>query len=227
MTPSKRLIEAITVALEITGSQLSDPALEFAVADLSKYPEPQVLAALMRCCRELKPRQFTLEAVLSRVDDGRPTTEEAWGLVPKDEAASVVWTTEMREAAAVAAPMLSIGDLVAARMAFKEKYPTLVQRARDARLPVQWEISLGHDLIGRELVLLDAAEKGRLSPRKVRSLLPYHRDNEGLHARLLALEGKSAAALLPAPSEKAKKLMADLRTKLVVKSTADAKDKAA
>jgi hypothetical protein len=220
VTPSKKLIEAITVALEITNTQLSDPAIEFMLADLCRYPELQVLGALTRCCRELKPRQFTLEAVLSRIEDGRPTTEEAWGLVPKDESVSAVWTTEMREAWGAAHPQLRDGDLIAARMAFKEKYPTLVQRARDARLPVQWEVSLGHDLIGRELVLLDAAEKGRLSPQKVRSLLPYHRDNEGLHARLLALEGRSAAALLPAPSEKMKKLVSDLRAKLMAPPSA-------
>jgi len=218
MSPSKKLIEAVTVALEITNTHLSDAALDFMLADLCRYPEPHVLGALLRCCRELKPRQFTLEAVLSRVDDGRPGAEEAWAAIPKDEHGSVVWTTEMRDAWAASYPLLRDGDLIAARMAFKEKYPPLVQRARDARLPVQWEISLGHDLVGRELVLLDAAEKGRLSPQKVRSLLPYHRENEGLNARLLALEGKSAAALLPAPSEKVKKLVADLRAKLELKS---------
>ena len=224
MTPTKKLIEAITVAFEITNTpQLSDTAVDFMLAELCRYPEPHVLGALLRCCRELKPRQFTLEAVLSRIDDGRPGAEEAWAMIPKDERGSVVWTTEMREAWAVAHPLLDIGDLIAARMAFKEKYPMLVQRSRDARQPVQWEISLGHDLIGRELVLLDAAEKGRISPQNVRSLLPYHRDNEGLNARLLALEGKSAAALLPVPSEAGKKVLADLRAKFPVKTTADAR----
>lgn len=218
MTATHSLIEALTVALEITNTTLSDSAYEFMLSDLSRYPEPQVLAALMRCCRELKPRQFTLEAVLSRIDDGRPDPEGAWASIPKDENGSVVWTTEMRDAWSAALPLIQLGLLVPARMAFLEAYRKQVQLARDSRFPVEWEVSLGHDLIGRELVLLDAAEKGRLSPRKVRSLLPYHRDNEGLNARLLALEGKSAAALLPAPSEKVKKLVADLRAKLVLKS---------
>lgn len=190
MNASEKLIKAIGVTLEITATQLSDGAVKLMLADLAAYPEPQVLAALRRCCRELKSR-LTLADVISRIDDGRPAPEEAWAMVPKDEAASAMMTSEMREAFAVVYAMVSVGELVPARMAFLERYRTAVQQARDARQPVQWEFSPGTDKAGRELVILDAAEKGRISLDGARRLLPYHREDEGLSARLLSLAEKS------------------------------------
>lgn len=187
MKASANLIKAIGVTLEVTGTQLSDGAVKMMLSDLSGYAEPLVLAALKRCCRELKPHQFTLEAVLSRIDDGRPGPEEAWSMLPRDEASSVVWSTEMRDAYGVAAPLINEGDHVAARMAFLERYRVAVQRARDARIPVEWEFSPGTDKSGRELVLLDAAEKGRISVEAAHRLLPHHREDEMLNARLLAI----------------------------------------
>ena len=225
MRASDELIKAFGVTLEITDTPPpSKGAATAMIEDLATYPEPQVLAALRRCCRELKGR-LTLADILTRIEDGRPAPEAAWGMVPKDEGASVVWTTEMREAYESAYSQITVGDLIPARMAFLESYRVLVQKARDSRLPVEWVVSLGHDNSGRELVLLDAAEKGRISQQNVRSLLPYHRDDEALNARLLALEGKSAAALLLVPSEAGNKVLADLRAKFPVKTTT--RDKAA
>lgn len=184
---SERLIKAFTVTLEVTQSEVSDPAAMVMLADLAMYSEPQVLAALKRCARELKPRQFCLAAVIERIDDGRPTPEVAWSMVPKDERASVCWTTEMRDAYNAAYPLIKDGDTVQARMAFLEAYRAQVQLARDARRPVEWELSLGFDKDGRELVVLDAAEKGRISMAAAKAALPYHRDDDGLNARLLSI----------------------------------------
>lgn len=194
---SEAVIKAVGVVLELTATDLSPGALRAVVADLATYPEHQVLAALNRCRRELKPRQFSLAAVIERLDDGRPGPEEAWSMVPKDERGSVYWTTEMRDAYAVAYPLVTSGDTVQARMAFLERYRNLVQLARDGRYPVQWEFSPGHDKDGRELVLLDAVQKGRLDVNRARQLLPYHREDVGLEARLLSAAG--AEHLLPAP----------------------------
>ena len=186
---SESLIKAMGVTLELTGTQLSDVAVKVILNDLSALPEPQVLGALKRCVRELKGR-LTLADILQRLDDGRPGPEEAWAMLPKDETATVVWTLEMREASAVAWPLIVAGELVQARMAFLEKYRSLVQQARDGRKPVEWEVSLGHDKDGRELVLLDAVEKGRISAEGAMALLPHHRDAE-TSPRLLALAEKA------------------------------------
>lgn len=189
--PSKALLQAIAVTAELTGTQLSQPAARVLAEDLSRYPEKQVLGALVRCRKELRGRMSVAD-VIARLDDGRPGAEEAWAMIPRDESGSVVWTDEMRFAYGVAAPLIEEGDLVAGRMAFLENYRALVQKARDESIPVRWEPSLGWDARGREGVLLEAAQKGRLSAAHVAGLLPHHDD--GAHARLRALIGKVADA---------------------------------
>ena len=211
MNVSDDLLKAIGVTLELTSTTLSKDAIRVIANDLAAYPEPQVLASLKRCCRELKGR-LTLADILARIDDGRPDPEGAWASIPKDESGSVVWTTEMRDAWAVAYPLIAEGDLVPARMAFLERYRVAVQQARDARRPVEWEFSPGTDKDGRELVLLDAATKGRISVEGARALLPHHRADEGLNARLLALAGK-VVPVLAAPGDAGKEARAALRQK--------------
>jgi hypothetical protein len=132
------------------------------------------MRALSRCRKELKPGQFCVEAIISRLDDGRPGPEEAWAMLPHDEYKTVVWTEEMSGAWGVAYPLLNEGETVAARMAFKESYNRLVTEAREKRVPAKWTASLGHDKAGREVVLLEAMQKGRLTANQVQGLLPYH-----------------------------------------------------
>lgn len=194
MPASKALAQAIAVAAELTGTQLSTPAARVMAEDLARYPEDQVIGALNRCRRELRGR-LTIADVLIRLQDGRPGPEEAWAMLPKDEASSAVWTDEMRMASAVAQPMIDVGDLIPARMAFLERYKALVQAARDYSKPVNWEPTLGTDKSGRELVILDAVEKGRLTTTHARLILPYHREDEGLNARLLALTSSAVRRL--------------------------------
>lgn len=184
---SERLIKAMGVTLEITGTQLSDGAVKVMLADLKPYPEALALAALRRCCRELKGR-LTLSDILSRIEDGRPGPEEAWAMVPKDEASSVYWTGEIRAAFSTAYGLLNENEIVQARMAFLERYKVLVQKARDEKLPIEWEFSPGTDPAGRETVLLEAVEKGRLSAEGAQRMLPHHGPGDaGLGAKLLAL----------------------------------------
>jgi len=172
MKPSAELIKAIAVTSELTATPLSESAARVMAQDLAQYPLPQVLGALIRCRRELRPRMLTIESIVSRLDDGRPGPEEAWSMMPRDEGSSVVWTDEMCQAYGMAAPLLMESDQVAARMAFVEAYRKLVQAARDAGSPVHWTPSLGHDPHGRETVLLDAARRGRLAAEHVAKLLP-------------------------------------------------------
>src|SRR5690348_15672079 len=140
-------------------------------ADLSAYPEKQILGALERCRRELRGR-LTLADVISRLDDGRPGAEEAWGMVPLSEGATVVWTAEMASAFAAAAPLLERGDKVAARMAFLESYRKLVADARATHVEPKWSMSLGWDERGREKPIREAVQKGRLSYESAVEYLP-------------------------------------------------------
>jgi hypothetical protein len=172
MNPSKTLLQAIAVTAELTGTQLSESAARVMAQDLAQYPEQHILGALVRCRRELT-HGLTVAAVLTRIEDGRPGPEQAWAMMPRDEAQSVVWTEEMAQAWGIARPLLDEGDQVAARMAFNESYRKIVQAARDAGAPVKWTPSLGHDKSGRETALMEALRLGRLTQSHVFGLLPH------------------------------------------------------
>lgn len=170
------IARALAVTAELTGSEISEGALDVMVMDLAAYPEQQVMAALTRCRRECRHR-LTLADIIQRLDDGRPGPEEAWAMVPRDEAATCVWTDEAREAWGVALPIIQEDDMVAGRVAFLEAYKAAVQRARDERLPARWTVSLGHDVQGREGPLLEAVRKGRISHDHAQHLLPHATDD--------------------------------------------------
>jgi hypothetical protein len=169
--PSEELIKAVAVTAELCGRTFTPAAAAVFVDDLATYPEVQVIGALRRCRREVRGI-LTVQDVVSRLDDGRPGAEEAWAMLPKDESGSVVWTHEMAEAAGVVWPMLSDGDQIAARMAFKEAYQRIVAKARDQGTPVQWMPSLGHDPNGRESALQEAVRHGRLTHEQAQAIVP-------------------------------------------------------
>ena len=185
---SSRLIEAIAVTAELCGRTFTPAAAKLLADDLSTYDEQPVLRALSRCRRELKPGQFCLEAITSRIDDGRPGPEEAWAMLPHDEYKTVVWTDEMVSAWSVALPLIEEGEMVMARMAFKEAYAKAITEAREQRIPVKWTASLGHDKNGRESALLDAVEKGRLTSNQAKILLPHHEITEQTQALLARMD---------------------------------------
>ena len=191
MKASEQLLKALAVAIELTGTEISKAAARVMADELAQYPEEAVLSALARCRRELRGR-LTLPDVLDRLPGNHPGPEEAWSIVApclNDERVTVVWTDEIREAFGVA---LSLhGDTVAARMAFKETYAAHVVRARMERRMPRWSVSPGTDKDARELAILDAVEKKRITVDYARAVLPYHREDEALHGRLLALAQKS------------------------------------
>jgi hypothetical protein len=169
---SSELIKAIAATAELCGKVYTPAAAAMLAQDLDGFPENAVMSALTRCRKELDGKPFNVAAVISRIDDGRPGVEEAWAMLPYDESASVVWTEEMCQAWAIAAPLLDDGDRVGARMAFKENYTKAVTLARDQKLPAKWTPSLGHDVDGRETVLIAAVKKGRLALDHVKELIP-------------------------------------------------------
>lgn len=171
MQPSINLAKAVAVTAELTGTNLSETAIQVMLGDLSRYPEAQVMGALTKCRRELKGR-LTIADVISRLDDGRPGVEEAWAMLPKDEYSTAVWTSEMSRASAVVHDLMARGDEVAARMAFKEAYNRLCQEARDKGERVSWSASLGWDKGGRESALKAAVVAGRLTQDQAKIYLP-------------------------------------------------------
>ena len=208
---SPELIKAVAVTAELCGRTFSEPAARMFVSDLSAYPEDQVIRALARCRKEVRG-VLTVSDVVSRLDDGRPGAEEAWAMLPKAESESAVWTDEMRESYAIARPLLSAGDEVAARMAFKEAYQRRVIDARDRCAPVRWEATLGTDPGQREQALERAVEMGRLTREHANNLLPAPKDYAPEIAGLLAGPGRASG-----PPEEIRKRLADLRAQLLAR----------
>lgn len=172
MQIDSEILKAVAVTAELTGTEITEMAAKVFAMDLAEYPKASVMTALTRCRRELKGR-LTLADVLNRVAemDGRPSADEAWAMMPMDEAATVVWTDEMAAAWGVALPMVDT-DKVAARMAFKAAYQKGVDEARQTLRPVKWRASLGHDKAGREPVIRQAVQQGRLSRDQALKHLP-------------------------------------------------------
>ena len=168
---SKALLEAVAVTAELCGRVFSEAAARVFVADLSAYPEDQVIGALTRCRKECRGL-LTVADVVSRLDDGRPGAEEAWAMVPKSESETAVWTTEASQAFGVAVRLLDRGEEVAARMAFKETYLRMVAQAREHGDPVKWHVSLGHDQHARSGPILEAVKAGRIAPDQAQEYLP-------------------------------------------------------
>lgn len=169
---TESLIKAVIATAEVMGTELSRDGARVFCADLSEYPEPAVMNALARARREVRGR-LTLSDVIQRIDDGRPGSDEAWAMVPRTEADSVVWTNEMSEAFfSSALPLMEAGDDIAARMAFKQTYDRLISQARNEKRPPMWVASLGFDKGKREAVVRKAVELGRLSPSQAVNLLP-------------------------------------------------------
>jgi hypothetical protein len=165
------ILQAVAVTAELCGRTFNEGVARVFVDDLSGFEEQAILKALTRCRREVRG-VLTVQDVISRIDDGRPGVEEAWAMMPADEAQSVVWTDEMAEAFGIARGLLDDGDKVAARMAFKEAYTRLIGAARDSKRKVNWTPSLGYDKHGREAVLTEAVAKGRLSYDHAQQMVP-------------------------------------------------------
>jgi hypothetical protein len=192
-SPSRKLLQAIAVTAELTGTELSEVAARIMAEDLSAYPEAQVLDALVRCRKELRGR-IAVADVIQRLDDGRPGVEEAWSICSKslnDEGATIVWTEEMQQAFGIALPLAD--DLVAARMAFKEAYAGAMQIARDSGKRVRWSPSLGWRAADRTGPLVEAIERGRLPIDIAQQFLP---PNHGLTPEYLLSMARGSAKLL-------------------------------
>ena len=169
------LVEALRGTYAVLGQEISDIALEVLAEDLMLHPLDSVLIALKRCRKEL--RRLTLADILERIPGGHPGAEQAWAIVSRgiqNEALTMVWTDEMREAYGVAAAL--VDDPIAARMAFKETYLRLVSESRANNTPIVWSVSQGVDRADRERAILEGVRLGRLTPEYAKRLLPHQDD---------------------------------------------------
>lgn len=154
---NEEIIKAIAVTAALTGTDLTEIQVEAMARELDAYPVEQVCAALRRCGREVKYK-LTLADILQRIDDGYPTPEEAWSMLPRSE-----W-----QSAAMCRPMLVAycdvsgwmdDDQTGARISFMRRYKEEVEKARAAGEPVKWKASLGWERDGRFEAEQEAQER--------------------------------------------------------------------
>lgn len=174
--PSSELLKALAVTAELTGTVFTESAIKVLAADLVQFDEHQVMSALRRCRRELTGH-LTVAAILSRIDDGRPTPEIAWSQIcALTERDTIVGPTEQIEAFAAVSNMIDAGETIPARMAFLERYKSLVARAKDEGGSAQFRVSPGYDPHQRDSVVRQALETGLLTDQQalphIRGLLP-------------------------------------------------------
>ena len=108
-------------------------------------------------------------------DDGRPSADEAWGLLlrlVRDEAETGALSEEIREGWQACGPVLDAGDEVGARRCFIDAYNRRVQLARERHEPVRWTVTLGTDRQLREERIGEAVKLGRIGRDHARALLP-------------------------------------------------------
>lgn len=204
----QKLLEALTVASEVCGAPMSEISARFIVRELQQYPEADVLKALNRCARECK-RSLTMADIIERIPDGRPSPNEAWARMPKDEHSAGVVTGEMMAAWGIAGG-LHDSDEVAARMAFLSTYQSKCQEARDRKEPVVWRLTAGFDKLATESAARKGIEEGLITLDDARPMLSYD--------SLVALETEKGLRLISNESdvnkERIGKMLEDLSAKL-------------
>ena len=188
------LIETLGAMMELAGQQVRPAALSLLAGDLTHLPRPALELALARIRAEYRGPILT-STVLQYVDHamGRLLPAEAYALAlsSTDDRATIVWTNEIAEAWAVAAPLLNAGDKFGSRQAFMESYARLTGEARALRRFPTVQVSLGHDPEGRTRALQEAITAGRL-PGGVEALPDVVRDQ-------LQLPAPRDVLALPAP----------------------------
>lgn len=195
-----RFIQMLTKAMSAYGKPLPDGHMVDAWWEiLNGYPLRAVSMSFAAYCDEndkFVPVPAGI-AMRCKTMDGRPSAEEAWAiaLMSRDEADTVVWTTECAEAYSICSSVFP--DEVGARMAFREAYNRLVSEARTSGRPANWNASLGWDPRKREAAISRASVAGLLPAPVVHALLPNYSDTA-------TPDEKSPAGLLRLKEEMAK-----------------------
>jgi len=163
-----KLVEMLVATAEVMGEQIRPTAAAYMVTDLASYPLRVLAEALTACRREVKGR-LSLAAIMERIDDGHPAPNEAWAVAIRaaDEAVTLVWTEQTRDAWTAALPLVEEGDKIAARQAFLEVYARLVKSARAVGGCAVYQPSLGCDASARAAALQLAVDAGRLAHEQV------------------------------------------------------------
>ena len=176
-TDKKEFSEVVRATLSVYRVEASADVLRVWWGVLQSYTIEQVRNGFSRFVSSKESKYppvpaHIVEAIELNEPDGRLGADEAWATYPRDEISSAVINNEIAEAMQSAQPLIKDGDMIAARMAFKDAYNRIVARNKNAGIKPKWFPSLGSNPQGHEDALKAAAEKGLLSKSHVDGLLP-------------------------------------------------------
>jgi hypothetical protein len=171
----KRFGDILNGVMEVYGRDRSPTAIALWWKVLEKFDLADVEGALAQHVRTNRFAPTPADVVTIICErDGRPGAEEAWAMIPRGEAESVIWTEEMAKAYGVCAPLISAGDYVAARRAFIDSYKSEVDKARLSGIPVKVSPSWGWDENSKESAVRAAIERGMLTHQRALVFLPTY-----------------------------------------------------
>ncbi len=226
----RRLKDVLDETAELYEVTMTPAKLRAYWEDLQGLPEDALRACIRAHRRDPdRGRWFPLIAdILARADSlavgGWPGPEEAWGIAVRasDESETVVWTQEIAEAWGVAREIFAAGDRIGARMAFREAYQRLVERARMSGAQPEWTVSLGDDKARQADAIRDAAAAGLISHDRAQRLLPTQEPT----ASGMAIAGLLTGAAVDQDHEEVKRISRNLsQIRELLRSTDGAADR--
>lgn len=179
MTTRRELAESIMLLCAEYDDMkpVEGPRLEMWWEALKDFPDGSVKASTARYLKtgHFKPQLADIvSGCAAQMASSWIGADEAWAMMPKSESDSAMLTNEIAQAMAAASPLLEGGDKVAARMAFKDAYGRLVEKAKiEGRQPVFFP-SFGTDAPGRVSVLANAVRAGQLTLDRATEVLPEY-----------------------------------------------------
>jgi hypothetical protein len=185
----------------------SDERIEMWMEALRHFPTGSVMASTRNYIRtnRFKPQMADIVAgCASQLDGNWLGADEAWALMPKSEIDSAMLTDEMAQAMAAASPLLEMGDKVAARMAFRDTYNRLIDRAKlEGRCPTYFP-SFGTDEAGKVAMLANAVNAKQISLDRATLALPEHASS------VVRMVGVKSHPLLAGPTPEGKERLKSL-----------------
>lgn len=150
--------------------------------------------------------------ILALIDDGRPSAQTSWAMIPHNDEDSFVWTEEMAEAWDAARPHLKTGNHQAAFFTYKETYERLLAEKRAEKKPVKWTPSFGYNKAGREDAVIKAVQKKQLTIAMAQKYCPEIEFNPAFQ-QVLSYEQKLQLGHNHENTEKIKNLISSMGKK--------------
>lgn len=213
MTTRRELSEAVALLMAEYDDMkpIEGPRLEMWWEALQAFPDGAVKASALRHLKtnHFQPKLADIVAGCAAQLDGQWVgPDEAWSLMPKSESDSTMLTDEIAQAMAAASPLLEMGDKTAARMAFKDAYTRMVEKAKIEGRSPRFFPSFGTDAPGRVTMLANAVTRKQITPDEAAKALPEYAPD------ILRMCGVTNHPLLAGPTQADRERLKALLTTL-------------